>query len=158
MGIPMGISITSFQNKLATKGVRYDKSSKSMSAGTRIFKGTFAGHDAEFYVYYDPTSKNVYRAKAVIERSEYSMIDQVFDEFHSMLEEKYYEDVVSPKTVDDDGYPVSIVFTKLGRIDLFVKKMDADYLFHTRDYFILFIDYHDSKAKNENKANRLEDL
>ena len=158
MGIPMGISITNFQNKLVAKGVKYDNGSKNLSSGTRMFNGTFAGHDASIFIYYDITSKNVYRAKAVLERNDLSMIYQLFDEYYSMLEEKYYDELISPKVKDDDGFNTCTVFTKLGRIDMFIKQMDADYYFHIHNYYVLHIDYYDRVAQSETKSNRLDDL
>ena len=159
MGIPMGITINSFQTRLAAKGVKYDDWSKYMSNGTRMYSGMFAGQKASFYIYYDSASKKVYRAKVVMERNERAMIDQLFDEFYSMYQEKYGEEAFIATPANDDlGFKATSVFTALGRIDLFIREAEADYITHSKKYYNLHIDYFDSAAESENKSNRLDDL
>ncbi len=159
MGIPMGITISTFQNRLTAKGVKYDDLSKYMLNGTRMYSGMFAGQKASFYIYYDSTSKKVYRAKAVIERPDKVMIEQLFDEFYAMYQEKYSaEAVITPPSIDDLGFKSSQVFTALGRIDLFIREAEADYIIHSKKYYNLHLDYFDTVAESENKSNRLDDL
>ena len=68
MGIPLTGTITTFQTKLAAKGISYDKVASSQTeSGVRCFKGVFSGEKANIYVYYNEKTKVVYRAKAVIE-------------------------------------------------------------------------------------------
>ena len=158
MGIPMGMSITNFQNKLAAKGVKYDSNSKLLSSGTRLFSGVFAGYDAKIFVYYDTSSKKVYRAKVVIDRDEFYQINQLFDSFYDMFEEKYGYSAMGSKYIDDAGYNTCIVYADLGKIVLFIRQMDADYYNHFNSYYVLHIDYFDEAAQNENNSNRLDDL
>ena len=159
MSIPMGIPINTFQNRLAAKGVKYDDWSKYLSNGTRMFSGLFAGQKSSMYIYYDVNSKKVYRAKVVIDRNDKAMIDQLFDEFYAMYQEKYGEEAfITTPTNDDLGFKTSSVYTALGRIDLFIREADADYITHSKKYYNLHIDYFDSAAESENKSNRLDDL
>ena len=159
MGIPMGITINTFQNRLAAKGVKYDDWSKYLSSGTRMFSGMFAGQKSSIYIYYDTNSKKVYRAKVVIDRNDRTMIDQLFDEFYAMYQEKYGEEAFITTPIDDDlGFKTSTVYTALGRIDLFIREAEADYITHSQKYYNLHIDYFDSAAESENKSNRLDDL
>lgn len=159
MGIPMGITISTFQNRLAAKGVKYDDWSKYMLNGTRMYSGMFAGQKASFYIYYDSASKKVYRAKVVMGRNEWAMIEQLFDEFYSMYKEKYGEEVFIDTPANDDlGFKATSIFTALGRIDLFIHEAEADCITHSKKYYNLHIDYFDSAAESENKSNRLDDL
>lgn len=159
MGIPMGLTINTFQNRLAVKGVKYDDWSKYLSNGTRMFNGLFAGQKSSIYIYYDASSKKVYRAKVVIDRNDKPQVEQLFDEFFAMYQEKYGEDAFITTPIDDDlGFKTSSVYTALGRIDLFIREADADYITHSKKYYNLHIDYFDSAAESENKSNRLDDL
>lgn len=69
MGIPLTGTITSFSTKLKAKGFTVSKYNKSAPKGVRLFDGTFFGNDASVYVYYDPRTSQVYRAKACIDNS-----------------------------------------------------------------------------------------
>ena len=174
MGIPMGISISSFQSKLEAKGVKYDKASKQLPSGSRMFQGTFAGHKAQIFVYYDPSTKLVYRTKACVEREDKPALDQVFFDFISMFAEKFGEEnVATPMQSQDQdkrqshlkGYSsrnidlhYSGVFTENGRIDIYEVVSDPDYIIHINDVYTLHIDYFDDAAESINHQSILEDL
>lgn len=64
MGIPLNGTIAQFTTKLQSKGITISPTNKYSGAGCRYFSGSFFGKRAEFYVYYIPSSKLVYRAKA----------------------------------------------------------------------------------------------
>ena len=99
MGIPMGVSITTFQQKLVAKGLKYDKDiSKHLPAGSRIFKGTFAGYDAEVFTYHDTKNNKVYRAKVVIERTDLEIAEQVYNDILLMLCKKYPDSIHQKNT------------------------------------------------------------
>lgn len=68
MGIPMGGTITAFQNKLQAKGLKVSVESARMPAGQRGYKGTFSGEQAEILIWFNPRTKIVYRGKAMINR------------------------------------------------------------------------------------------
>lgn len=92
MGIPLTGTITQFQQKLAAKGVKYDKAmSQQLPAGVRMFNGTFAGEKSKIFVYYDPSSKVVYKAKAVSGYPSASSCNTKYEDLKSMLSSKYSE-------------------------------------------------------------------
>ena len=174
MGIPMGISISSFQSKLEAKGVKYDKAFEQLPSGSIMFQGTFAGHKAQIFVYYDPSTKLVYRTKACVEREDKPALDQVFFDFISMFAEKFGEEnVATPMQSQDQdkrqshlkGYSsrnidlyYSGVFTENGRIDIYEVVSDPDYIIHINDVYTLHIDYFDDAAESINHQSILEDL
>ena len=87
MGIPLDGTITTFTTKLQAKGVKISPNNSKSGAGCRWFVGSFFGQSAEIYVYYNPTTKIVYRAKAVIER----------DKFEQLKAEGVIQDGMIPK-------------------------------------------------------------
>lgn len=77
MGIPLTGNINSFQTKLKAKGFEVDKQiNKYAPVGTRIFKGLFAGENAQIFVFYNKKHKTVYRAKAIIKVTDQDIFDQ----------------------------------------------------------------------------------
>ncbi len=154
MGIPMGISISSFQTKLAAKGVKYDPVSRDMKDAIRVYKGKFAGYDAGIFVYYDSKTKIVYRGKACIERSTEELADMLMTEIVSMLSQKYGIDHMY-YSENNESYSV---FSDEGRIDLYKSKEDADYFIHIEDYYTIHIDYYDDAAQDQNMKSRMDDL
>ena len=53
MGIPLNGTISSFQSKLLSKGIKYDEVlSRHLGVGCRCFNGNFSGEKANIYVYY----------------------------------------------------------------------------------------------------------
>ena len=80
MGIPLNGTINQFQTKLSTKSVTVDvATNKTIGVGCRAFKGSFSGKDAQIFVYYDESSKVVYRAKAVIQSSDEDICDNNYN-------------------------------------------------------------------------------
>lgn len=152
MGIPMGISISSFQTKLATKGVKYDPMSKQMKDAVRMYNGKFAGYDATIFVYYDSKNQLVYRAKACIERQTKDIAKGTMTDIASMLLQKYGLDKIY---YEDDEYAVYI---DEGNIDLYVIENDADYVIHIKDYYTIHIDYYDNASQDQNRKSRMDDL
>lgn len=156
MGIPMGVSITTFQQKLIAKGLKYDKEiSGYLPAGTRLFRGTFAGYEANIHIYYDVKDNKVYRAKVVIERESQESIEQVFYDISTMLIEKYPDGNLNELDVDNKLLSLS---TDLGRIDCFSSKTDGDWTNSYKDRFDLHIDYWDSETLDQHESNRMDDL
>ena len=156
MGIPMGVSITSFHQKLINKGLSYDqRASRRLPAGSRTYTGSFAGYQADFYVYNDVKSKLVYRAKAIIDRSELSKAEQIYDELLNMLAQKYDDSYFSDAS---DTYKCCMIFTNHGRIDLYISKFDADYIRYINDYYVVSVDYYDAASSKAHDGNRMDDL
>ena len=162
MGIPLTGTITQFQNKLQAKGMKYDKTtSQIFPAGVRAFSGNFAGEKASVYVYYDPSTKIVYRAKAVVGYYSEALCEQKYDEMKSMLSTKYSD---AYETSDyREGHQVYHYVTYelkndevkiYGTIDLYVT--DAELWDDYKQY--LHIDYSDYKNSLSNDDSKMNDL
>ena len=163
MGIPLTGTITQFQNKLQAKGVKYDKKTSQMSpSGVRAFKGTFAGEKADIYVYYDPSSKVVYRAKAVITYPTESICDSHYNDIKSLLSSKYPDAYCEEGYQDDHETCLYVVSSEgigelrdiHGTIGLYVAKNNF------LDYFerSLHIDYTDYLNSMNNDDSKMKDL
>ncbi len=63
MGIPLGISMTEFNQKMLLKGFNYyaDESNLNVYDDPYLFEGKFAGENVVATVYVTPHSRNVYR-------------------------------------------------------------------------------------------------
>ena len=156
MGVPMGISINSFQQKLEAKGIKYDQfASKHFSADAKKFDGTFAGYQASIYTYYDTKDYNVYRAKAMIERNNLEQSEQIFNDILNMLKQKY-PDSFSIDTSND--YKGTSIYTNLGRIDCYISRVKGDLANLYKDRYYVSVDYWDSKTVNQHENNRMDDL
>ena len=161
MGIPLDGTITQFQAKLAKKGVAHDVAgSKILPPGCRGFNGTFSGKKANIYVYYDTTSKVVYRAKAVIDYSDKSLCSSDYDYFVSMLSEKYYD--AEKNEGKQDGYdaiiflvpnPPDALYKYYGRIDVYRSASDSYPV-----YYFLHVDYTDTLNSVKHENRNMEDL
>ena len=163
MGIPLTGTITQFQSKLTAKGVKYDKAlSRELPAGSRAFTGTFAGEKANIFVYYDPSTKIVYRAKAAIGCDTEGICDYKYDELKSMLSSKYmdaYEEsgyqeghesylyVISQDVGDD-------LRDLVGTIGIYVSQSDFLYPYE----YYLHVDYTDYANSNKNSKSKMKDL
>ena len=69
MGVPMGISINDFKDKLVAKGITYEKEiSRILPEGVKKFSGKFAGYSCEIYAYFGTSgSKREYHVKVIKE-------------------------------------------------------------------------------------------
>jgi hypothetical protein len=154
MGIPLDGTINSFQNKLSAKGITPDdKLNKSLQVGVRGFKGNFAGHEAEIFVYYDAKSKIVYRAKACIESEIKNVAEQNYNTIKSQLKDKYYDKSI----IDTDTYEghESLHFLLLfGVIDLYFNSYSEGY----PTIYSVHIDYSDIENYNKYKNSVMDDL
>ena len=160
MGIPLTGTITQFQQKLAAKGVTYDKrDSETASIGTRVFNGNFAGSKAKIVVWYDADTKIVYGAKAIYECNTASSRDNKYDELKSMLSSKYAEErseteykdgleKFSIDVTDDSGY----LF--VGVITLYRTQAEFPY----DDTFFVHVEYMDLENYNKNRDSKMNDL
>lgn len=159
MGIPLTGTITQFQQKLATKGVTYDRKSSAMvEVGTRVFKGIFAGEEATIVVWYDSGTKIVNGAKAYYECYSTKSRDNKYDELKSMLEIKYADEIST--TEQEDGLEkFKILVTDdtgqvmLGMISLY--RRESTYSFGE---YTVHVEYNDYKNSMKNQSNKMEDL
>ena len=159
MGIPLNGTIQQFHQKLVAKGCRHDtKTSSVISNGTRAFKGSFAGNDAFIYVYYDETTKIVYRAKAVISCSGEVMRDTKFNDLKGLLETKYGTLFSEKDTYEGhDSYTYPILSKQSGEMigvaGIYVSKNE-----YSLDEYGIHVDYYDFANNKEHDDKRLEDI
>lgn len=156
MGIPLDGTISTFTTKLKAKGVKISPNNSQSSAGCRWFVGSFFGQSAKIYVYYNPTTKIVYRAKAVIEGDKFERLKDIYDEISASIDSKYlgrhkedtYEGRISVRY--DIDLESSANFYE-GAIDLFFS--DNGLTYYTTYY--LHIDYYDevNRRKHERYIN-----
>lgn len=159
MGIPLDGTITQFQAKLAKKSVTHDVAgSKKLSPGCRGFKGTFSGKKANIYVYYDTTSKVVYRAKAVIDYTDESISSGEYDYFVRMLSDKYLE---AEKTEGrQDGYD-TMTFLVPNSPDARYKYLGSIDVYRSSYYTLLYmlhVDYTDTYNNVKHDNRNMDDL
>lgn len=160
MGIPLTGNINSFQTKLEAKGCKIDKYyNRLASVGSRVFKGQFAGNDAQIIVFYNKQSKTVYRAKAIMQYTDEDILNQKARELAQMLNQKY-----SSMYVDTSGDGVTIYVTNdlgtknLGTIDMWDTTDDPNSLNYYTITYTIHIDYHDAINSDKNQDERMEDL
>lgn len=168
MGIPLNMSISNFTTKATAKGIRYDREvSKMLDPGVRAFEGTFFGKSAMIFVFYNPKTKLVYRAKGcldfVSEEAATSFLDQVKDG----LETKYGEGFTENDT--QDGYP-SFTYTIVDKSESTIIDDEiyyvilgyvGGYITYSSSYddpYIVHIDYIDSDNQDKNNEINLNDL
>lgn len=159
MGIPMGVSITTFQQKLIAKGLKYDqKASKLISAGCRKFTGTFAGYKVDIYTYYDTKDSKVYRSKVMIDRYILDEANQVFYDIVPMIRKKYPSAILRIPNEPEPEYEEATFIVDEGYIQCYVSKFAADWNYRLKDLYTVSIDYWDSKAVDQHESNRMDDL
>ena len=157
MGIELNGSITEFQTKLAAKGLTLSKTNNQYPTGIRAYDGIFSGEKAEILVWYNPRSKQVYRAKAVISREGEDLIKQLKTSFEDKLDIKYGTDSKSTVNVKDqylhefDQHSYNV---GNGTVDLFI--VSTGYTSHNT--FYLHIDYKDFENYVKNTADEMDDL
>ena len=175
MGIPITGTITQFQAKLQAKRCSLDKqTSNSLGVGCRAFKGHFIDNKVSIFVYYDESTKIVYRVKTLIANISESIVDQKYNQIKNMLLQKYgmtysrYGEqtgkesfsilvegkLLNPK-MDLTSLPLSSNGFK-GNIDLFIAK-DETFLSYPFDYN-LHIDYYDAINYEKHLNRDLEDI
>lgn len=139
MGIPLDGTISAFTAKLQVKGVKISPNNRNSSAGCRWLYGTFYGQDADIYVYYNPSTKIVYRAKAVISRQNLNQLKGLYGNISASIDSKYkgrhkegtYEGRESMHY--DIDLKISADYYE-GTIDLYFSEDDDAYYLHV-DYY-----------------------
>jgi len=151
LGISMNDSIDSFENKLAQKDVRL-LSKKNI--GERKYEGSFAGYKSQFLVFYDERNKMVYKATVLVPRETEAEMDNIFQEFKSLLSKKYagegkrdmYDEALKPM------YYIFITDMKgkeKGQVQLSTKKYEQ---------YNVVLDYYDSANYFKHEESRMDDL
>lgn len=159
MGISLDGTINQFQAKLASKGVTVDTElNKKVGVGTRAFKGTFSGKNAQIFIYYNEATKIVYRGKAVIESSDEEICESNYKYFLNMLSSKYEDAII--RTGEQDGHESKSLlipndstaeYVYLGTIDVYrTSYYSISYNIH--------IDYTDTINNVKNDNRNMDDL
>lgn len=90
LGIPINGSLTSFQNKLANKGFKYNlQESRLAPSGERVFSGTWNGYNATVSVFYNRKTYNVYEVELSIKSDDINVIQSMLDKIRNEIE-RYY--------------------------------------------------------------------
>ena len=152
-GIPLTGTITQFTAKLKAQGVTISPDNKTAPNGTRWFTGSFYGQKANIFVYYDTTSKIVYRAKACIENPKLEILKNTFYQITESIATKYG---VSGIDDTDYGYPSKVCYLDNGTIGLYY----TDYLDYKnyRQQYVLHIDYTDYESSTKNQKTLDSDI
>ena len=164
MGIPLNGSVQNFQQKLATKGVRLNTlANKTLPTGVRAFKGVFSGNEADIYVHYNSKTKIVYRAKAVIEASNLTHAENLYETIKDGLISKYENNSFFTTSEQEEHESMTFaVFStnnqeqlSLGIIGLYVSK--SVYSWQENERWI-HVDYEDVANSNKNEVLNGDDL
>lgn len=103
LGKSLNGNLTQFTKQMEAVGLTRNYEASKPFDDARVFDGEYAGYLADFYVYYHPTTKLVYRAKAVIpfgtEETAASVAQDIIDELLESYRGKYDDDP------DEDGNP-----------------------------------------------------
>lgn len=157
MGIELNGSISDFQTKLQTKGLTVSPQSKQQPTGIRVFDGTFSGEDAQIVVWYNPRTKEVYRAKAVISRYGKDLVEQLMHSMERKLDAKYGTEYKESDEVEDDHLQKFVQHSYLvdnGTIDLFIVSTG----YSSQSNFFLHVDYKDMENFKKNTQDEMDDL
>lgn len=157
MGIELNGTITDFQAKLLEKGLTVSPLSKQQPNGMRSYDGTFSGENAQIVVWYNPKSKEVYRAKAIISRYGEDLIKQLMNTMERKLDAKYGTEDKWTDLVKDDylqEFKQHSYLTDNGTIDLFIVSTG----YSAQNTFYLHIDYKDIVNYRKNTQDEMDDL
>lgn len=157
MGIELNGTITDFQKKLSAKGVTVSPQSKYQPNGMRLFNGSFSGEKADIVVFYNPHTKGVYRAKAMIKRYGKDSVTQLMNSMKNKLDAKYGTDNKNSDIVKDDYLHEFMQYSydlQEGIIGLFISSTG----FSDQNDFYLQIDYADRINNIKNIQEELDDL
>lgn len=157
MGIEINGTIASFQEKLLSKGVSVSPMTKNYPNGMRAYSGTFSGEKADIVVWYNPRSKQVYRAKAMITRYGKDRIEQLMGDMERKLNLKYGTTDKYSETIKDDHlheFEQHSYTIDNGTIDLFITS--SSYSSHAD--FVLHVDYKDKTNYVLNTMDEMDDL
>ena len=141
--------------------------------GCRAFNGKFAGEKVDIYVYYNESTKKVYRVKAVVNGVSEDLVEQKYDKFKRMLLTKYGSDFNDYGTqADKESFRVLVASESLaedmdsslslsangfkGEVDLFISEDDSPIRYPF--CFNLHIDYIDAINNEKHQSQSLEDI
>lgn len=162
MGIPLDGNINDFTTKMKEKGFSIAAENTYASPGVRLFDGMFTSEKAKIVVYYNPFSKNVNSAKAVMTFKGLSNAQGHLNYIEGMLDKKYQNSFKRSLEIEDHGHPLTAVQYVLfsveenysGTISLYIK---TDSYSETGE-FRLHVEYEDELNSEENEKLDMEDL
>lgn len=157
MGIELNGTINDFQAKLLSKGLTLSPQSKQQPTGSRLFDGTFSGEDAQIIVWYNPRTKQVYRAKAIISRYGKDLVEQLMRNMETKLDAKYGKKNKESGKVEDDylqEFTQHSYIEENGTIDMFISSTG----YSAQNTFFLHIDYRDKENYIKNTQDEMDDL
>ena len=157
IGIELNGTIADFQTKLLAKGLTVSPLSKQQPTGVRMFNGTFSGEDAQIVVWYNPRTKEVYRAKAIISRYGKNLIEQLQRNMERKLDAKYGTGYKQSEEVEDDHLQKFMQHSYMvenGTIDLFIVSTG----YSSQSEFFLHVDYKDMINFKKNTQEEMDDL
>ena len=108
-------------------------------------------------MWYNPRSKEVYRAKAVINRYGKDLVEQLMRNMERKLDAKYGTENKHSEEVEDDHLQKFVQHSYLeenGSIDLFI--VSTGYSSQTN--FFLHVDYKDKENFSKNTQDEMDDL
>ena len=152
LGVPLDGSIQQFQEELTARECSHDpETSATLPDGVRAFKGTYAGHDALLFVFYDETTSLVYQAQAVISCQSEEACEAVFEDINSQLQERYGT-LLSTKSVQygHDSYGYTILSEQrvvLGDAGIFVTKDE-----NSPDKYAMEVQYTDTANMRKHQS------
>lgn len=159
LGIPLDGTITNFTTKLQAKGFFIDPDNNKLDSGCRMFQGHFYGKTATIYIYYDATTKIVYRGKALIEDSDYDRLKNLYDEISSSIDGKY---LGRHKEDTYKGYPsVSYQIDLQTSADYYEGNIDLFFTDNGLTYYKLFylhVDYYDGANLQKHEHSIKDDI
>ncbi len=157
MGFELNGTISEFHEKLISKGLTISKENKSLPIGQRSYDGIFSGHKAYIVIWYNPRTKTVYRAKAIIKRLGKDMIEQILSDIKTKMDAKYGTKNRTEESFTDD---YTHTFTQYeynlsnGTISLFISSTG----YTNQNDFYLHIDYHDRQNEIQTKIEEMDDI
>lgn len=157
MGIELDGTVSTFQTKLQAKGVTVSRQNNQYPAGMRAYDGIFSGKKAQIIVWFNPRTKQVYRAKAIINRYGKDMIEQLREDMENKLDLKYGTQRKFTEVFKDDHlheFKQCNYYTDEGSIDLFIVSSG----YSSQNDFYLHVDYKDKVNSSLNTFDEMDDL
>lgn len=163
MGIPLDGNIDTFTTKLKNKGCTINSINTLVEKGTRVFDGYFSGEEATICVYYNPSNKKVYAAKAYFDCFGKTRTLDSFESFKNNLSQKYGSfDMIESTTDDDYGHEFPKVmigirdddFEMIGLIVMYI----TCYEYGTNGTHSIHVQYEDLINQLEFEESKMDDL
>ena len=174
MGVPMGIHVNEFKDKLIAKGISYDKeTSRILPEGVKLFRGRYAGYSSQIYTYFNTSNKKVYHVKVKIHAvssvaklfGDEERRDDIIKDIKDLLLRKY----PNAKFIDPNRFLLEKE-DYLYRFDLSNGSIEIDYEdaytqggtpvapMTIRDGYNVIVDYWHLKSYDENRNRYLDDV